>query len=48
MSLFDLDADPGEMTDLSEQHPDVVSELMSAAAAFDATIKKDARLPGRF
>ena len=48
MSLFDLDADPGETTDLSEQHPDVVSELMGAAAAFDADLKKNQRPPGRF
>ena len=46
MSLFDLDADPGETTDLSEQHPDVVSELMGAAAAFDADLKKNERLLG--
>jgi arylsulfatase A len=48
MSLFDLDADPGETTDLSEQRPDVVSELMTAAAAFDADIKKNQRSAGRF
>jgi arylsulfatase A len=48
MSLFDLDADPGETTDLARQHPDVVSELMGGAAAFDADIKKNARPPGRF
>jgi arylsulfatase A len=47
MSLFDLDADPGETTDLAEQHPDVVSELMASAAAFDTDIKKNARPPGR-
>jgi len=47
MSLFDLDADPGETTDLSEQHMDVVSELMGAAVAFDADLKKNQRPPGR-
>ena len=47
MSLFDLDADPGETTDLSEQHPDVVSELMGVAAAFDADLQKNQRAPGR-
>jgi arylsulfatase len=47
MSLFDLDADPGETTDLSEQNPDVVSELTAAAAAFDADLKKNQRPPGR-
>jgi arylsulfatase A-like enzyme len=48
MSLFDFDADLGETADVSDLHPDVVSELMSAAAAFDADIKKNARMPGRF
>jgi arylsulfatase len=48
MSLFDLDADPGETTDLAEQHPDVVSELMGVAAAFDADLAKHRRAPGRF
>jgi arylsulfatase A len=47
MSLFDLDTDPGEMMDLWEQHPDVVSELMGAAAAFDADLKKNQRPPGQ-
>jgi arylsulfatase A-like enzyme len=43
MSLFDLDTDPGETMDLWEQHPDVVSELMGAGAAFDADLKKNQR-----
>ena len=47
MSLFDLDADPGETTDLSDQHLDVVSELMRAAAVFDADLEKNQRPPGR-
>ena len=28
LSLFDLDKDPGESTNLSEQHPDVVKKLL--------------------
>jgi len=48
MSLFDLDADRGETTDLSELHPDLVSDLMGAAAAFDADLKKNERPAGRF
>ena len=47
LSLFDLDTDRGETTDLSEQHPDLVSDLMSAAAVFDADLKKNQRPPGR-
>jgi arylsulfatase A-like enzyme len=47
LSLFDLDADPGETMDLSALHPDVVSELMGAAAAFDADLEKNRRPPGR-
>ena len=40
-SLFDLDADPGETTNLAEQHPDVVSNAAwstsSARAKISAT-----------
>jgi len=47
LSLFDLDADPGETTDLSAEHADVVSELTSAASAFDADLKANARPAGQ-
>ena len=47
LSLFDLDADPGEATNLDAQYPEVVSQLM-AAAGFDDDIKNNERLPGRF
>lgn len=43
LSLFELDADPGETTDLSTAHPEIVSELTSAASAFDADLKQNAR-----
>jgi arylsulfatase A len=46
LSLFDLDADPGETTDLSPANADVVSELISAASAFDAELKANARPAG--
>jgi arylsulfatase len=46
LSLFDLDADPGETTDLSAEYPEVVSELQSAASAFDAELKANARPAG--
>jgi arylsulfatase len=47
LSLFDLDADPGETTDLSADHADVVSELTNAASAFDADLKANARPVGQ-
>lgn len=43
LSLFDLDVDPGETTDRSTEHPDVVDELTRAATAFDADLKRNAR-----
>jgi arylsulfatase A len=46
LSLFDLDADPGETTDLSAEYPDVVGELTTAASAFDADLKANARPAG--
>ena len=47
LSLFDLDADPGETTNLAEQYPDVVSQLTEAATAFDADLKRNARPVGQ-
>jgi arylsulfatase A len=47
LSLFDLDADPGETANLAPQHPEVVSQLTEAAAAFDAEIKGNRRPVGR-
>jgi cyclase len=46
LSLFDLDADPGETTNLVAQYPDAVSRLMTAAAAFDADLKMNERSIG--
>jgi len=46
LSLFDLDTDPGETTDLAAQYPDIVTELTDAAAAFDADIKQNLRPVG--
>jgi arylsulfatase len=43
LSLFDLDADPGETTNLAEQYPEVVNRLTEAAAAFDADIQQNRR-----
>jgi arylsulfatase len=47
LSLFDLDADPGETTNLAAQYPDVVSRLMAAATAFDADVKMNQRPAGQ-
>ena len=46
-SLFDLDADPGETTDLAAQYPDLVLQLTEAATAFDADIKSNVRPIGQ-
>jgi len=47
LSLFDLEADPGETTNLAARHPELVSELTSAATAFDADLKANQRPAGR-
>jgi arylsulfatase A len=47
LSLFDLDVDPGETTNLVDQYPDVVNQLMNAATTFDADIKANLRAPGQ-
>jgi arylsulfatase A-like enzyme len=44
--LFDLQADPGEATDLSEKHPAVFTELRRAYDAWDATLRAPRWLPG--
>jgi arylsulfatase A-like enzyme len=47
LSLFDLDADPGETMDLAAQYPDLVLQLTQAATAFDADIKMNLRPAGQ-
>jgi hypothetical protein len=47
LSLFDLDADPGETANLAAQYPDVVRELTEAATAFDADLATTRRQPGQ-
>jgi hypothetical protein len=37
--LADLDADPGERTNLADAHPDVVEELTADAEAWRASIE---------
>jgi arylsulfatase len=43
LSLFDLDADPGETTNLAEQYPDVVTRLTEAATEFDGDVRRNQR-----
>jgi arylsulfatase A len=43
LSLFALDTDPGETTNLAAQSPELVTQLTEAAAAFDADIKSNQR-----
>jgi hypothetical protein len=38
--LFDIHADPSEMTDLSDEYPDVVARLAERFASWEATLKK--------
>jgi arylsulfatase len=45
-SLFDLSADPGEATDVSAKHPQVVAELLALAAATRADLGDGAPGPG--
>jgi len=46
LALFDLEADPGETTNLASQHPEVVKQLTATAATFDTEIKKNRRPVG--
>jgi uncharacterized sulfatase len=39
--LYDLDADPGEATDLSARHPDVVKRLTAAVVAWHRSVPPD-------
>jgi arylsulfatase A-like enzyme len=46
-SLFHLEEDIGETTDVSRQHPERVAELMKRMEAFEAELKKNTRSIGR-
>jgi len=47
VSLFDLDADPGETMNLAADYPDLVTQLTAAATAFDTNIKQNQRPAGQ-
>jgi arylsulfatase len=47
LSLFDLDADPGETTNLAAEYPAVVAELTNAATSFDTEVRLNARPAGQ-
>jgi arylsulfatase A len=47
LSLYDLESDVGETTDVSAQHPDIVEKLKAAAESFDRELKANKREPGR-
>lgn len=46
-ALFDLEADPGERTDVKDAHPDLVAELKELAAKERATLDAGKRPVGR-
>ncbi|HEX6891327.1 MAG TPA: sulfatase [Chryseolinea sp.] len=43
LSLFDLETDPGEATDVSSAHPDIVSELKALGEKFRSEMDRDKR-----
>lgn len=45
--LYNLDQDPGERTDVSAKHPDIVSELQALAAQYKQELLAGKRAPGR-
>jgi len=47
VALFDLEADPGETTNLAEQRPEIVTRLLAVLDAFEEERKANSRPPGR-
>ncbi len=46
-SLFDLEADPGEATDVAAAHPDIVKQMQALASAHETELKGHSRGPGK-
>jgi hypothetical protein len=47
LSLFDLEKDIGETTDLKDKHPDITENLSNLGKAFHADLQKTKRPSGR-
>jgi arylsulfatase A len=47
LSLFDLEADPAESTDVSSSHPDIVAELKALGEKFKSEMDRDKRQAAR-
>jgi hypothetical protein len=47
LSLFDLETDIGETTDVKDQNTKVTERLVGLGRAFDADLKTSRRQPGR-
>ncbi|MFP6899942.1 MAG: sulfatase [Opitutales bacterium] len=47
LSLFDLEKDIGETTDLKDKFPEITDRLSKLGKAFDADLRKTKRPPGR-
>lgn len=48
LALFDLESDPGELTNVADAHPEIVKQLRDLAAVMDADLgtKQDSKGPG--
>ena len=47
LSLFDLEADPAETTDVSSSHPDIVADLKALGEKFKSEMDRDKRQAAR-
>ena len=47
LSLFDLEADPGETTDVSSSHADIVADLKALGEKFKSEMERDKRQAAR-
>jgi len=47
LSLFDLDSDPSETTNVASKHPDITTELKDLGQKFKGEMDKEKRQPGK-